>query len=192
MSTHSHSKVRTRRRQRGVAMVEAVAIFPIFVVLWLTCLYAFNIGAKKIESNTTSRANAWAYSMGNCGMPSSDPAATAWPGGGWGSAYKNNDLFSLKAGQFLGNSKVSGIDIVGALTTIIADFLPGVGTSVSAIEKEERTVAFVVPHDGVVSPGSSSSKTLHYTTSIFCNEPVHNGSIKGVIADIITMIRSIL
>jgi hypothetical protein len=186
-----HSKVRSRRKSRGVAMVEAVAILPIFVVLWFTTLFAFNLGATKIAMNATSRGDAWAYAMGNCGA-GSDPAKTPWPGGGWGSVSTSSDAFSTNATSLIGGGGASGFDIVGALTTVVSNFLPGLGTSNSSIEQEQKTINYVTPSVGVVSAGSSLSKNVQYTSTVFCNEAPRNGNIMGVIGSIGNMLKSVL
>jgi hypothetical protein len=192
MPTHEiRTTVRARRSKRGVAMVEAVAILPIFVVLWFTCLFAFNVGAKKIMANATSRADSWAYAMGNC-ADRSDPAKTPWPSGGWGNPTTSTDAFSANATQLLGGGGASGFDILGALTTVISNFLPGLGTSKSSIDHQQQTVSYVVPSDGVVSPGASSSHNIQYTSTLFCNEAPHDGNIKGVIGTIGNMLSSLL
>src|SRR5215472_10225038 len=76
----SHLKrVRARRRKRGVALVEAAACMPLFVVLWFSILYAHNLFATKMGVNAAARAQAWGFAMGNCGM-SGSPNPTATPG----------------------------------------------------------------------------------------------------------------
>ena len=75
---------RRRRHQRGVALVEAAFMLPMFVILWYGSLYVHNLGSKYIAVNTAAREDAWTTAMSNCGVhKSSDsevlPAAEGSP-----------------------------------------------------------------------------------------------------------------
>jgi hypothetical protein len=57
---------RSRRGQRGAAMVEAAFMFPMFVILWFSIVYAHSFSSTQIDANTQSRELAWTDAMANC------------------------------------------------------------------------------------------------------------------------------
>jgi hypothetical protein len=117
----------TRRlRARGTAMVEAVIVLPVFVVLWFTCLFAFNVSANKIAVNNTSRSAAWGYAMANCSR-SGDPAVTTWPTGTIANGGAQSDLMTMPpAGQMLSSG-------IAGTTTSLTGTTAGIGTLINGV-----------------------------------------------------------
>ena len=144
----SVARGRRWRGQRGVAMVEAVAILPLFVVLWFTLLYAFHVSSDKISVNTSSRALAWGYVMANCHNPSG-PHVTTWPG-----VNANNgtstDTSGVDGSQVLGGPSGGGSKGMGVLFAAGSSLSGLLGPAIAS-DTESKVSAFNVMPDGVAT-----------------------------------------
>ena len=57
---------RSRGRQRGAAMVEAVIVIPVLVLIWASLYYLGELFATQQALEAKARSCAWLYSTNNC------------------------------------------------------------------------------------------------------------------------------
>lgn len=66
------SMMRTRRRRRGAAMVEAVVAIPFFIIVFASMLYTAKLYGEKQRTLREAKQQAWSYALANCeGSPGS-------------------------------------------------------------------------------------------------------------------------
>jgi hypothetical protein len=65
LSRPVHFEVR-RRRQRGVAMVEATIVAPVFILLLVSVLYVRDQALTQHDVDMKARSCAWQFSAANC------------------------------------------------------------------------------------------------------------------------------
>jgi hypothetical protein len=174
---NANRSVVERRGERGVAMVEAAAVLPLFVVLWFVTLYAHSYFAKKLDVNAKARANAWGFAMSNCGNQGQSPTDPT----------PNNVSASSVQGT---SSNISGSDLtggngaVGFVGVILQILMPFVSMPINGSQSTEKAdVSYGWPapyHRGAVS----GSKTVQGNVKVFCNEAPENGTLDGFVLEL--------
>ncbi len=172
---------RSRRGQRGAALVEAAFMLPMFLILFFGSLFANNLGLAYINMSQTSRANAWAFAMANCGNASKTGA----------SELENEPpVVTGGAGQA---TKVSPMPDNPSATVPGLSSIPGVGSMLSGLSGTiASTVDKIFPNpDGSTATNSLNLKwrepnnykktddggttTVTRTVTVFCNNRGEDG-----------------
>jgi hypothetical protein len=177
-------RTRSRRGERGAALVEAAFMFPMFLILWFAAITAYKIPASVIDLNTKSRSDAWALAMDNCGAhTSNDPEQYPQAWGNATSAPLTNEpdivtLFksAMKAGG------VGGIvgGVVNVLTAALAEVIPNPTGSASTYQS---SVHWRMSNRYANTDVAHSTK-LSRTVTIVCDNGVQNGDLWNALTDV--------
>jgi len=192
--SHRRSRLRGRRRhERGVALVEAAFMLPMFVILWYASLYVHSLGSKYIAINTLARQDAWQTAMANCGvhgqqdtevLPASLSSGVNLPDGGGGDTI-NSVVTALKGGNVAG--ALAGF--VNTFTAAIANAFPDPkGTHFTKTATVNWRVPDLYDHSGM----GNESTNLKYSTTVVCDIAPENGSIANVAGAIVAIIEGIV
>lgn len=119
-------------------MVEAVVVLPVFIVIFVSLLYARDQVLARQQANTLARSCAWQYSMNNCSHK--PPECSAVLAGPILSGMKHPDLedaLTTGAADALSNADAS--DLVGAAVGAILGpaFEAVLGRSVTATARRK-------------------------------------------------------
>jgi hypothetical protein len=182
---------RRRRHQRGVALVEAAFMLPMFVILWYGSLYVHNLGSKYIAVNTAAREDAWTTAMSNCGVhKSSDsevlPAAEGSPSPLKNGGGSDSSAVSTALGQGNVTGAISGL--VNSITKAISNIFPNPkGATALKTDKINWRDPDLYDHSGM----AEQSTKVKGTITIVCNEAPEDGSISNVIGNLVGFVKSI-
>jgi hypothetical protein len=190
----SRRRLRGRRHhERGVALVEAAFMLPMFVILWYASLYVHSLGSKYIGINTLARQDTWQTAMANCGvngeqetevLPASLSTGINLPSTGGGDTI-NAVVGALKNGNIAG--ALAGF--VNTFTAALANAFP---SPKGAHFTKTATVSWRVPdlydHSGM----NNETTNLKYSYTVVCNIAPENGSISNVAGAIVAIIESMV
>src|SRR5437763_62212 len=84
--------IKTRRNQRGAAMVEAIVIISVFILFLLGTVYFKNLYQQKLHVLRLGRASTLAYSMAACGIPPTQPIQKDLYGANGSATNANNPI----------------------------------------------------------------------------------------------------
>jgi hypothetical protein len=159
-------------------MVETVAILPVFVVLWLTVLYAHNLADAKMRMVAGSRAIAWGYAMSNCGN-SGDPNPTPTP------MIAGTKVNPMLAAPGVGSMLSSGGGgFMSAITGVISNAVSSAVPLAQDYDSQwtmSQPVSFRVPSSytgGVPVAGVRMTTGL---VTVSCNEAPLDGNVAGIL-----------
>jgi hypothetical protein len=196
-----------RERERGAAMVEAAFMFPLFIILFFSLMYAHSYTATKIDEETQGREMAWTNAMSNCGT-TGDSETEQLP--------DNVTSLSLTHGSFVAtnqsssivmtttsnpqqpmngesNSTQSGVSqaiaggsvegafsgLLGMILGAVSDLFPDPN---GAQGVSKTAISWRMPNNYNGSDPSNST-TLTQTVTVMCNEKPQNGTVLTVIED---------
>jgi Flp pilus assembly protein TadG len=144
---------RSRRGERGAAMVEAAVVVPFFVIVFLALGYVGATYSAKMRTISEARQGAWTYALANCaGNP---PDTSKQDAGPMGSDPNMDPSASSKYGS------APGAD------TITKGFNMAVSTS-------KRDVL-------INGQSGGKTQTVQTTTRMVCNEKPMDGDLHGVL-----------
>ena len=148
MST-TWSQRRSRRRQRGAAMVEALVAIPFFIVIFATTMFVGSFYQEKLRTMRESKRCAWDHSVHGCtGGCAADTSATGnsgevQPPGGTGdgktdgapgsqimSKDVNQSRFTVKSQAAASNVIGGYVKSIESTTTVLCDEVPEDGDPV--------------------------------------------------------------
>lgn len=173
-NTRSAARLRgvQRRRSAGAAMVEAVVTIPTFLILFASSIFVWQLYLSKIEAQQKARFDLWTYSISdNCNDPGE-------PGPGDGTAAQANmqngsvqgvDNSDLTSGGSAGSGTDEGVSTVG-------------GGGQTGILKGQFSGNTYVVSSSVTAAGLLGGFTAPVSAkrTMLCNEPPHNGDLKGL------------
>lgn len=213
------SHLRQRRHERGAALVEAAFMFPMFVLLFFSIIYAHSFSATQIDVNTQARELAWTDAMTNCVQ------------GGGGDDEKEtlpdyaSDLSVQKRGNFMGtgqtsttaittsanapapltlvssgndigasvSSSISGGSVEGALGTIVnllSTKLASVFPNPNGTQAVGKgNVSWRLPNNYAAMNPTNSTAKMQ-TVTVMCDEKPQTGSPKAVVEDLFSDVAS--
>ena len=202
-------QVARRRAQRGAAMVEAAFMFPMFIILFFSVIYAHSFSATKIDEATQARELAWTNAMGNCGktgdaiiekIPDQVSDLSVTRGNFTGveqtsqiaiqtttspQSPMNGESSSTKSGvsEAIAGGSIEGAfgNIANMLVGVVADLFPDPD---GAQGVGTGTVSWRLPNNSAASDPTNSTK-LTQTVTVMCDETVQNGSVLTVVKDLI-------
>jgi hypothetical protein len=182
-----------RRHERGVALVEAAFMLPMFVILWYASLYVHSLGSHYIAINTEARKEAWQTAMANCGahgqqetevLPASLSSGINLPAGNGGDTI-NAVVTALKGGNIAG--ALAGF--VNTFTAALANAFPSPkGAHFTKTDTVNWRVPDLYNHSGM----GTENTNLKYSTTVVCDIAPENGSISNVAGAIVAIIGSIV
>jgi len=201
---------RSHSRERGAAMVEAAFMFPMFIILFFSIIYAHSFSATKIDEATQARELAWSNAMSNCvqGGGGSDsetlpdmetslaltkgnfratgsPSTIAMNTTSNPQLPMNGEASSTQAGvsQAIAGGSIEGAlgGIVGMLLNAVSDIFPDAN---GAQGVTSGAVSWRLPNNYANSDPSNST-TITHTVTVMCNEKPQNGSVETVVADLV-------
>jgi hypothetical protein len=183
---------KSRRGERGAAMVEAAFMFPMFLILWFAAIAAYKIPASVIDLNSKSRSDAWARAMNNCSAATSDDPEQ-YPAS-WGNAVSSPltnepDIGSLFSSA-MSSGSVGGIvgGVVNAITGALAEIIPNPTGSASTYQ---NTVNWRMSNRYANTDNASSTK-LARTVTIVCDGGVQDGSVWNALTDLVGAIIGLI
>jgi hypothetical protein len=158
-------------------MVEAVAILPVFVVLWFAVLYAHNVADAKMRMVAGSRAIAWGYAMGNCGN-SGDPNPTPTP------SIAGQKVDPMMSAPGVGSMLSSGgggwmSAITGIMSNAVSNAVP-LAKDYDSTWTMNQTVSYRMPNNYTGDPGIGTHMVTGKVT-VSCNEAPLNGNLIGIL-----------
>jgi Flp pilus assembly protein TadG len=202
-------RVRLRRAQRGAAMVEAAFMFPMFVILWFSIVYAHSFSSTQIDANTQSRELAWTDAMANCNtkgyqeketLPQNNDSLSVTRNT-WTStsattsiAVSTNETASkLSATPSSSNASdamsaaVSGGSLEGAFGSLIGPVLNAIASILPSPQGAKAVatgpVSWRMPNT-YAGLDPSNSTTMKQTTTVTCNIAPINGGLSGLFDEI--------
>lgn len=204
------SILRRHARERGAAMVEAAFMFPMFIILFFSIIYAHSFSATKIDEAAQARELAWSNAMSNCveggggsdseTLPTMESSlsltkgnfrATGSPSTISMSTTSNSQLplngeaSSTQTGvsQAISGGAIEGAlsGIVGMLLNTVADIFPDPN---GAQGVTTGAVSWRLPNN-YANMDPSNSTSITHTVTVMCNEKPQNGDVKTVVADLV-------
>jgi hypothetical protein len=146
---------------RGAAMVEAAVSIPFFVVIFACILYAGRVYQAKLRVMRETKQSAWTYGMANCGT-AGDPITT--------SPQASDATQTLDPGTPAPGLSTDPLHQIGATN--------GPGGDTATRSFGTSTAQKSAP---VLGPSGLAFQTqVKNTESVMCNEPPHDGSVKGM------------
>lgn len=134
---------RSRRRQRGAAMVEALVAIPFFIVIFATTMFVGSFYQEKLRTMRDSKRCAWDHSINGCNggcsadTSSAGNSAEVQPPGGTGNSKSDSapgsqimskDVYQSK---FTVKSQAAASNVIGgyvksieSTTTVMCDEVP--------------------------------------------------------------------
>jgi hypothetical protein len=202
-------RARLRRGQSGAAMVEAAFMFPMFVILWFSIVYAHAFSSTQIDTNTQSRELAWTDAMSNCNTPGYQEKETLPQNNDslsvtrntWTSttatttiAVSTNETASaLSATPSSSNASdamkaaVSGGSLEGAFGALIGPVLNAIASILPSPKGAKAVsrgpVSWRMPNT-YAGLDPSNSTTMKQTTTVTCNIAPINGGLSGLFDEI--------
>lgn len=142
-------KVRSRRRRRGAAMVEALVAIPFFIVIFATTMFVGSFYQEKLRTLRESKKCAWDHAIAGCNggcqaeTTSGGSGAELTPPGGAGddkansapgaeiqSKDVNQSKFTVKAQVTASNTLGGFVRNIESTTTVMCDETPEDGDPV--------------------------------------------------------------
>ena len=212
-----HSYLRSRA-ERGAAMVEAAFMFPMFVLMFFTLIYAHSYSATKIDEQTQARELAWTNAMANCGKASSDEVenlpttvtslnmtrnnftgigstsqiamtTSSKPQSPMTGTASTTSLEATVSGAIAGGAVEGAFSaIMGIVLDAVASVFPDPN---GAQGSSNGTVSWRLPNS-YANANPNNSTTITQQVTVMCNETAQDGSLKTVLGDAISSIVSIV
>jgi hypothetical protein len=167
-------------------MVEAVAIMPVFVVLFFTAVYAHSWGAKQIDLNSQSRQASWVLAMANCNVAGQQDSETLPASNTGGTApsiitlanSNPNEAGSAARSAFSAGSVTGAMSsFLSNVTSLIAGIFPN--PSGAQLNKSD-TLNWRMPNN-YTGANPTNSTTVQGNTTVMCNEAPMNGTIANLL-----------
>jgi len=200
-------KGRRRQRERGAAMVEAAFMFPLFIILFFSLIYAHSYTGTKIDEATQARELAWTNAMSNCGttgdseteqLPDNTPSLSLTHGNFVATHQTssiamtttsnpqqpmNGESNSTQTGV---SQSIAGGSIEGAFSGLLSMVLGAVSDLFpdpnGAQGLSKTAISWRMPNNYNGSDPSNST-TVTQTVTVMCNEKPQNGTVLTVIED---------
>jgi hypothetical protein len=201
---------RQRQHERGAALVEAAFMFPMFIILFFSVIYAHSFTATKIDEATQARELAWNNAMTNCvqggggsdseTLPDLETSLSLTRGNfkgtgtpstiGMNTTSKpltpmNGEAGSTQAGvtQSISGGSIEGAfaGIVGMLLDTVAKIFPDPN---GAQGVTTGSVSWRLPNNYAHTDPNNSTSLTH-TVTVYCNEAPQDGSVKTVVGDLV-------
>ena len=177
-------------------MVEAVAIMPVFVILFFTAVYAHSWGARQIDLNSQSRQASWVLAMANCNVKGQNESETL-PASNTGGTAPSIITLANSSANDAGSAAKSAFS-AGSVTGWMSSFLSTVTSAIAGIFpnpsgaqlNKSDTVNWRMPNN-YTGANPSNSTTVQGNTTVMCNEAPMDGTISNVISDIIGFVKSL-
>jgi cytoskeletal protein RodZ len=203
------SRQKQRGRQRGAAMVEAAFMFPMFVIMFFSIVYAHSFSSTQIDANTQSRQLAWNDAMSNCTKTGSadqeqlPPNATSLTVS-HGNFESTNSSNPITTNTNETNSKLnktstssdttnamqsamSGGSLEGAFGAILGPILNAVASILPDPEGAQATakanISYRLPNN-YAGLNPNNSTTISQITTIPCNLAPQAGGLAGIFNEI--------
>ena len=195
--------------EQGTAMVEAAFMFPMFIIMWFSIVYAHAFSATEIDTNTQSRELAWNDAMGNCNK-TGDSEKETLPGnlgslsssaGNWQSTSSStptvtntSDLAQKLSGTASSSSAhdatkaaIAGGSLEGAFGALLNPILTAVASILPDPEGEQAiaraNVSWRMPNNyNGMDP--TNSTPIRQTTTVPCNLAPLNGGLSGLFNEV--------
>lgn len=139
----TRTKVRSRRRRRGAAMVEALVAIPFFIVIFATTMFVGGFYQEKLRTLRESKKCAWDHALAGCNggcqaetTPGGSGAEVTPPGGAGDdkansapgaeiqSADINQSKFTVKSKATASNVIGGWVKNIESTTTVMCDEKP--------------------------------------------------------------------
>ena len=197
-----------RAGQRGAALVEAAFMFPMFIILFFSVIYAHSFSATKIDEATQAREMAWTNAMSNCGHTGApenetvpDEVASLSMSRGNFTATSQTSTIAMNTTSNPQNPlngdgatttsgvqhAIAGGSIEGAFSEI-ANMLVGAVAGIfpdpnGAQGVSTGAVSWRLPNN-YNNTDPNNSTTIKHTVTVMCNETPQNGSVAAVVEDV--------
>jgi hypothetical protein len=177
-------------------MVEAVAIMPVFVILFFTAVYAHSWGSKQIDLNSQSRQAAWVLAMANCNVSGQNDSETL-PNSNTGGSSPNVITLANSSPNEASSAAHSAFS-AGSVTGWMSSFLSTVTSAIAGIFPNPQgsqmnktdTVNWRMPNN-YSGANPTNSTPVQGNMTVMCNEAPMDGSIINVISDIVGFVKSL-
>jgi len=156
-------------------MVEAAFMFPMFVILWFSVVYAHAFSSTQIDTNTQSRELAWTDAMSNCNKQGYQEKETL---------PDNNDSLSVTRNTWTSTSATTTIAVSTNETASALSATPSSSNASHGAKAVSRgPVSWRMPNT-YAGLDPSNSTTMSQTTTVTCNIAPINGGLSGLFDEI--------
>lgn len=155
----SEAKFTTRRGARGVALVEAAVIAPVYALFWLMMIHISGVYQTKIATAQESRYQAFYYATNNC-----DSSGSSSFQGVTSSASRGASQDSQTSDGTAGGAESKGQSIIGKLADNLMPTAVGKANATWSYNKG-RSIAFGGGQTFTVTEQAVETKSY-----VLCNE----------------------
>jgi hypothetical protein len=173
-------------------MVEAVAVMPVFVLLFFVAVYAHAWGNKQIDLNTQSRQAAWMLAMSNCNVGGQNDSESLPPTNTGGASNPSViDLVNMYGSSEAASAAHQAFN-AGSVTGWVSSFLSIVTTAIASIFPNPQgaqmnktdVVNWRLPNN-YTGANPTNSTVVRGTATVMCNEAPMDGTLSTVIGDLV-------
>lgn len=180
MLKHKETFMRTRRRQRGAAMVEAIVVMGTMLVFLGMNMWAYKAYGGKIDQMNSTRRDALYFASHTCeSANNSDP-----------DSYTDSQLSGVRSSG--GQSSLSFINLIKSFSGGGAPNFDIFGTARSEKEPKDiqRTAMTKVGADGVTHTGLTAR--IGSKSAVGCNEKNYGDGVFALLKMGLDAIKSII